>query len=247
MNTQTIVIHKFIRRIVQSISLTPLHPQWFVFREQQVTLKIIKPFLKGKILDIGCADKYLEKLLDENSQYIGLDYLKTANEMYLTTPTIYGDAHNLSIADSTIDTVALLDVLEHLHTPKTCMQEIQRVLKPNGRLILQVPFLYPIHDAPYDFHRWTKYGLTQLLENHEFGIESTHTQGKISETFSLLTNIGLAKISLELVSITKLFIIVIPIISIIILFINIAGFLLGTIFRNSSFMPYGYLLICRKK
>ncbi len=239
--------HSFIRRIAKHISSTPLHPQWFVFKEQNFTLERIKPFLCGKVLDIGCADNYLEKLLNEDSQYIGIDYPTTADEMYHTTPTIYGDAHNLSIADSIIDNVALLDVLEHLHTPDKCIKEIQRVLKPNGALCLQVPFMYPIHDAPYDFHRWTIFGLTQLLINHGFEIESAYSQGNISETFSLLTNIGLAKISLKLISYTKLFIIMIPIISFLVLFINIVGSLLGRIFSDNSFMPYGYLLICRKK
>ena len=57
----------------------------------------------------------------------------------------------LPIATNSIDSVLFLDVLEHLQNPDQALNEIFRVLKSNGVLILQVPFLYPIHDAAYDY------------------------------------------------------------------------------------------------
>ena len=239
--------YSLIHDIAKKLALTPIHPQWFVHKEQTKTLNFIKPYLIGKVLDIGCADCYLKKLVNNKDQYIGLDYPKTTSEMYHTVPTVYGDAHALSFSDSTVDSVALLDVLEHLHTPESCIAEIQRALKPDGFFILQVPFLYPIHDAPYDFHRWTEYALSQLLENNGFKIDSRFSQGSTPNTFSLLTNIGLSKITLDLIGVSKIFVIFVPIVLILIFLINIFGFILGLFCRDTSFMPYGYLLICRKK
>lgn len=237
----------FFLDIISRLKYTPFHPQWFVHRQQTKTLNYIKSSLTNTVLDIGCADQYLENYLVQNSYYIGLDYLKTTDEMYHTTPTIYGDAQNLPINDSSVDSVALLDVLEHLNKPENCIKEIYRVMKTSGVLCLQVPFIYPIHDAPYDYHRWTLFGLTNLLKSNSFKIETTHSQGNISETFSLLTNIGLAKITLDLIKISKIFGIVVPIISILVFITNLIGFLLGKVCKNNTFMPFGYLLICTKK
>ena len=237
----------FSWNVDELFKLTPFHPQWFVFKNQKLTLKKVKLALQGIVLDIGCADCYLKKYLLKNTNYIGLDYLKTTTEMYHTTPTIYGDAHRLPIQNNSIDSIALLDVLEHLRKPDACIQELQRTLKPNGKLCIQVPFLYPIHDAPYDFQRWTYYGLVEILEKNNFDIQEIYPQGKISETFSLLASIGLAKIAIDSVKFSKIFITFIPLVSALILIFNITGLLLGMISRNRTFMPYGYLLICRKK
>ena len=239
--------NNYLLNVISQLKLLPIHPQWFAHKQQTHSIKAIKTFLLGTVLDIGCADRYLEKILSENCVYIGLDYLKTTSEMYHTTPTLYGDAHFLPIQSSSVDSVALLDVLEHVNGPEKCMSEVQRVLKTGGKLCLQVPFIYPVHDAPFDFHRWSYYGLEQLLKKHGFHIESSYSQGKISETFSLLTSIGLAKISLELIKISKFFIAIIPFTVVLVFISNLLGFLLGFACRNNSFMPFGYLFICRKK
>jgi SAM-dependent methyltransferase len=77
-----------------------------------------------------------------------------------------GDAQNMSgvIASGKFDTVLLLDVLEHVPDPAKVLSEIYRVLRPGGTLILSVPHLSRLHEEPYDFYRFTKYGLTHLLE-----------------------------------------------------------------------------------
>ena len=76
---------------------------------------------------------------------------------------IFADAQSLPFKNKSIDTILLLDVLEHLPRPEECFEEIYRKSKPNGKVIIQVPFLYPIHDAPLDFRRWTQHGLRGLL------------------------------------------------------------------------------------
>ena len=239
--------NNFIRNAAKSLSMTPFHPQWFVFREQKRTLRRIIHLLYGTVLDIGCADCYLENYLNKENLYIGLDYLKTTSEMYHTTPTIYGNAHFLPIKDSSIDCIALLDVIEHLSEPEKCLREVKRTLKPGGKLFLQVPFIYPIHDAPYDYYRWTYYGLIELTKKYDLKVELSYLQGTIPKTFALITNIGLAKITSDLINFTNIFILIIPFVSIMIFLTNILGLLLSLVCNNNSFMPFGYLLICRKK
>lgn len=81
-------------------------------------------------------------------------------------PDLVADVCNLSeIPDAAFDAVFMLEVLEHVRTPHTALQEILRVLKPGGRLFLSTPFIFPIHDEPHDYFRFTRYGLAFLLES----------------------------------------------------------------------------------
>jgi SAM-dependent methyltransferase len=66
------------------------------------------------------------------------------------------------IEDSSFDTVLCTQVLEHVPRPWEALREMARVLRPGGKLILSVPHLSPIHEAPSDYYRYTRYGLEEL-------------------------------------------------------------------------------------
>ena len=68
-------------------------------------------------------------------------------------------------ADASFDAVFMMEVLEHVTEPQQALSEIRRILKPGGRLILSVPFIFPLHDEPHDYYRYTKYGLAYMLRN----------------------------------------------------------------------------------
>jgi SAM-dependent methyltransferase len=76
---------------------------------------------------------------------------------------IVADAQALAVADGAFDVVLCTEVLEHLQEPQRAIDEFFRVLKPGGTLLLSTRFLFPIHDAPDDYFRFTKYGLRYLL------------------------------------------------------------------------------------
>lgn len=76
---------------------------------------------------------------------------------------VVSDAQSLAVANATFDVVLFTEVLEHLPEPQRAIDEIFRVLKPGGTLLLTTRFLFPIHDAPHDYFRFTKYGLRHLL------------------------------------------------------------------------------------
>lgn len=66
--------------------------------------------------------------------------------------------------DDSFDTVVLSDVLEHLPNPVSTLEEVDRILRPGGVLILGVPFMYWLHEVPRDYHRYTRYLLRLRLE-----------------------------------------------------------------------------------
>ncbi len=82
-------------------------------------------------------------------------------------PDIVGDAHHLPIESEAFGTILCTEVLEHLHTPEQAVSEMYRVLRPGGKLILTTRFMYPLHDIPHDYYRYTKYGLEHLFRNWE--------------------------------------------------------------------------------
>ena len=83
---------------------------------------------------------------------------------------VIGDAQALGLADASFDVVLCTEVLEHVPEPQRAVDEMFRVLKPGGRLLLTTRFLFPIHDAPHDYFRYTKYGLRHLFETNGFDV-----------------------------------------------------------------------------
>jgi SAM-dependent methyltransferase len=80
---------------------------------------------------------------------------------------IVASVYELPFGDAEFDVVLRCSVLEHLEDPRKAIAEMMRVLKPKGRIIVSVPFLFPLHDAPGDYWRFTKYGLRSLFSQWE--------------------------------------------------------------------------------
>ena len=226
---------------------TVFHPQWFVYHGDKQKCLNVNRWVGGRVLDIGCADSSIKQSLSKITSYIGLDYYTTAVNWYQTRPDIYGDAHILPIASESIDSVLLMDVLEHLQDPGKCIDEIIRVLRPGGIFYLQVPFIYPEHDAPLDFHRWTKYGLHNLSKKHALEICDEKSYGKPIETATLLYNIALSKTLLNWLQRKSPALVFSPAIPLAIVLVNLLGWLLAKISFDDGMMAYSHCLVLRKQ
>lgn len=119
---------------------------------------------KGILVDLGCGYVpfygYYKSKIDQS---ICMDWQNSLHknqhldiEQDLTKP--------LKLEDNVADTLLLSDVLEHIPTPQLLMDEMTRVLKPGGKLILNVPFAYWEHEAPHDYHRYTQHMLKLMAE-----------------------------------------------------------------------------------
>jgi SAM-dependent methyltransferase len=121
----------------------------------------------GDLLDIGCGDKPYERLLLPHvERYIGLEHPATIHRK--DRVDVWGDAAHLPFAANTFDTVCAFHLLEHTETPDRVIAEAHRVLRPGGTVLLSVPFLWGIHEAPRDFYRFTPFGLEYLLRSNGF-------------------------------------------------------------------------------
>lgn len=156
-----------LRVLLDQLRSTPLHPQWLL-RGRQGTRRALRSLRGERVLDVGCSDQWARESLPPGCTYVGLDHPAVLAGAYGARPAVYGDAMRLPLQDGAMHAVLLLEVLEHLPRPDDALAEMHRVLAPGGVLVLSMPFLYPIHDAPCDFQRWTEHGLRHALERAGF-------------------------------------------------------------------------------
>ena len=139
------------------------------YHKNLVKGEIIK-YAKGRVLDLGCGDKPFYPFIKEQvEEYIAVDHPGTPHSKEHID--FFASAYELPFKDNYFDVVLLTQVIEHLERPETGLIEIHRVLKEKGVLIISWPFLYPIHEAPRDFFRYTKYGMKYLAEKAGFLIK----------------------------------------------------------------------------
>jgi len=232
-----------IRRWMAKIRKLPLHPQWLLeVSGGERALHSAFSGLQGRVLDIGCADRRFATRLPAGCTYIGLDYPDTAVGLYHTRPDVFADARSLPFASGSIQAVILKDVLEHVPSPSTVLTEIGRVLAEGGVLLLWMPFLYPIHDAPFDFQRYTEHGLRRYLADQ--GLRVTEFEGVLSpiETAALMTCLALADSAEQILLRRRWLLPLIPLLGMLVLLANLLGKGLSWL-PATGFMPSSYRLL----
>lgn len=78
---------------------------------------------------------------------------------------LQADAHDLPFKSGSFSSLLATEVLEHTHDPHQVINEFHRVLRKRGKLILTTRFIFPLHDTPHDYFRFTKYGLKHLCRD----------------------------------------------------------------------------------
>jgi ubiquinone/menaquinone biosynthesis C-methylase UbiE len=121
------------------------------------------------VLDAGAGQAPYRRLFSHAS-YETADFLAVKGKRY-AEPTYTCDVAEIPVADERFDHVLLTQVLEHVPEPAKVLAELHRVLKPGGTLWLTAPLFYVEHDRPYDYFRYTRFGLRHLLQGAGFAVE----------------------------------------------------------------------------
>ncbi len=127
----------------------------------------------GTFLDIGCGVQPYRALLSAPpsrvDRYLGMDLEANAVKGYLSVrPDLTWDGRRIPLEAASVDSAMATEVLEHCPDPSAVLHEVFRVLRPGAPLFITVPFLWPLHDVPYDEYRYTPFAMRRLLEGAGF-------------------------------------------------------------------------------
>lgn len=139
----------------------------------------------GNVLDIGGGSFY--KNLKENSfeKYFVLEPNYELLPKYDSKiNNIIADGSKLPFKSNFFDTVLVIQVLQFIFEPNELIKEVRRVLKPNGKLILQVPQSGNLHGIPYHYYNFTRFWIEKILSIHNFEIERQYFLGGSWRTLS---------------------------------------------------------------
>jgi SAM-dependent methyltransferase len=195
--------------------------------------------ITGKTLDVGCGTKPYIKLFN-HSEYIGLEF-DTGIDSEKKQADFYYDGKTFPFNDVEFDSVVTNQVLEHVFTPDEFLNEINRVLKPKGKLLLTVPFVWDEHEQPYDYARYSSFGLKSLLEKNGFIIVEHRKSVNDYRVLSQLLNAYIYKITIGNIFIKNfaLIFVMAP--------ITISGIILSKILPNNDDLYLDNIVLAEKK
>ena len=129
----------------------------------------------GVLLDVGCGHQPYRPFIEKERgwRYVGVDVPITG----YSPPDAFWDGLHLPVGSQSVSTVLLTEVLEHCPEPVVLLREVCRVLRPAGLVIATTPFLWPLHDVPYDVARYTPFTLARFYSDAGFTEVSVWSTG----------------------------------------------------------------------
>jgi SAM-dependent methyltransferase len=122
------------------------------------------------VLDAG-AGEARHKVHFKSGRYIALDAGYGDSAWDYSRLDIRGDLENIPLLHHSVDCILCMVVLEHTRNPQKVIHEFARILKPDGALVMVVPFLWEEHQIPHDYFRFTRYGVRCLFESSPFRLD----------------------------------------------------------------------------
>jgi SAM-dependent methyltransferase len=216
-----------------------LNPFYLIRRRLFKNIRELAPQLRGRLLDFGCGRKPFENLFNV-SQYVGVDVEQTGHDHTNSKVDVFYNGTTLPFDNASFDALFCSEVLEHVFNPDEILPEINRVLKPGAKALITVPFCWNEHEVPYDYARYSSFGITHLLEKHGFRVIELRKSGHFTEVIFQLWGLyffeGLKKWGRTGYALSLFFII--P--------INIAGATILRIFPRNHSMYFNNIVLAEK-
>ena len=216
-----------------------INPFYFARKGLYKNISQLIPHLSGKLLDIGCGTKPYETICKVD-EYIGLEIDDEGNRQHAYADFFY-DGTTMPFENNTFHSIMCNQVLEHVFNPNEFIKEMNRVAKIDAKLLLTVPFVWDEHEQPYDYARYSSFGLMHLLFENGFEvIEHRKSNNGLEVIFQLINdyiyNITVTKNSLINVFVTLL--LMAP--------INIVGVIISHILPRNSDLYLDNIVLAKK-
>jgi SAM-dependent methyltransferase len=150
------------------IKIDRLTHNWLAYKINNRVVSENLYLLKGQVMDLGCGDSpYRGDILGVANSYFGVDWSKSIHD--ISNVDLIADISNtLPVKNECVDTIVSFQVMEHLPEPDTYLSECNRSLRTGGILLITVPFNWHVHEEPFDYYRYTRFGLEYLLKKNGF-------------------------------------------------------------------------------
>jgi len=216
------------------------HPLFFIRGNLFLSVKEKAHCLKGKLIDLGCGSKPYENLflVDE---YIGVDIKISGHDHGDSKIDVFYDGETLPFSDNEFDSALSSETFEHVPNPERIAQELHRVLKPGGKLLLTVPFVWPEHEMPYDFCRFTAIGIEKILTNSGFKVIDIKRSGTFGEVIVQIIICATLRNIVKLSKFPRRFfalLVAVP--------LNIVGYLLTRVLARNKDMYFNTVIMVEK-
>lgn len=135
-----------------------------------------------KIINIGSGGEIKKVLVKNGLNFKEIDIDKNRKPDYVCS------IEQMDVLeDGSVDIFFVMEVLQYVN-PFNAVKELEKKLKPNGMIIGSSPFVFPIHDEPFDFYRYTKYGLAHLFQNFRL-VELVERNSYIESAYVILVRL----------------------------------------------------------
>ena len=127
----------------------------------------VNKYAEGDVLDIGCGNKPYRKMFDGRiNKYVGCDIIQSSLEKV----DVLCPANEIPLPGESFNTVFSTQTIEHVADHQGLVNEAYRLLNKDGFFIVSGPLYWPLHEEPYDYFRFTKYGFEYVLKKAGFNV-----------------------------------------------------------------------------
>ena len=142
----------------------------------------------AKILDVGSGKGTWRDFIPEFTHVDTLD-----DQSFPEVKFVHDLSRPLPFSDGAYDGIVLSNTLEHIPNTEELLKECYRVCKSGGMVIGSVPFIHPLHQAPRDFYRFTRYGLEFRLRQAGWREVRVAALGRPADAYLMIQNMFFAE------------------------------------------------------
>lgn len=135
------------------------------------------------LADIGCGEQPMRSFIEDlGLRYTGID----VSQNLAGSVDIIASLPVIPRPNDSFDCILCTEVLEHVYPYQLAIKEMARLLRNGGKLIVTVPFVFPLHETPHDFHRITPFALEQAARDSGLVVEVLEKAGNELEVIATI-------------------------------------------------------------